>query len=98
MPAPIYLGDEVTAAGYRLAGAQVFVPEPGTETEALERARAQAELVLVAAAIASRVRPAVLAQALSSPSPLTVVVPDLSGAELPDVATRLRAQLGLESA
>jgi hypothetical protein len=71
MPAPIYLGDEVSAAGYRLAGVRVRVPESGTEAEVLGRARAEAPLVLVA--------------------------PDLLGeTPLPDLAARLRRQLGLE--
>lgn len=42
MRIPIYLGDEVNGAGFRLAGAQVRVPEPGAAAEALDEARAQA--------------------------------------------------------
>ena len=49
MAAPVYLGDEVSAAGFRLAGALVRTPPPGDETAALARARAQAPLVLVSA-------------------------------------------------
>ncbi len=55
MAALIYLGDEVSAAGWRLAGATVRAPAPGEETAALDAARAQAALVLVSAAVAAAV-------------------------------------------
>ncbi len=96
MPVPVFLGDEVTAAGYRLAGASIRIPEPGRESEALARALASAELVLVAAAVAARIEPGRLRRALAALLPLVVVVPDLSEVPVPDVATRLRAQLGLQ--
>ena len=98
MPAPIYLGDEVSAAGYRLAGVDARVPTPGTEGEALARARREAPLVLVTASIAARVGDAELRRAVMALTPLVLVVPDLLGeTPLPDLAARLRAQLGLEA-
>ena len=97
MPLPCYIGDEVTAAGYRLAGANVDVPSPGKEAEALTAARANASIVLIAAGIAARIPPRELAAARASLAPLTLVVPDLRDeSQLPDLAIRLRAQLGLE--
>jgi vacuolar-type H+-ATPase subunit F/Vma7 len=97
MAAPIYLGDEVSAAGYRLAGARAEVPEPGGEAAALAAAREQAPLVLVSAAVAARIAERDLRSALAALTPLTLIVPDLRGeAELPDIAARLRHQLGLE--
>jgi len=98
MGAPVYLGDEASAAGYRLAGARVAVPEPGTEAAALATARAEAPLVLVSAAIAARLPEPDLRSALAALTPLTLIVPDLTGAvPVPDVAARLRRQLGLEN-
>jgi vacuolar-type H+-ATPase subunit F/Vma7 len=97
MPAPIYLGDEVSAAGYRLAGVRVRVPEAGAEAEALERARAEAPLVLVTAGVAARIAEDDLRRAMTALAPLVLVVPDLLGeTPLPDLAARLRRQLGLE--
>lgn len=97
MAAPVYIGDEVSAAGYRLAGARVEVPEPGGEGAALAAARMQAPLVLVSAAVAARIAERELRVALAALAPLTLIVPDLRGeAEVPDVAARLRHQLGLE--
>ena len=97
MPLPCYIGDEATAAGYRLAGARTLVPRAGAEGEALASARASAALVLISAGIAARVPPRELAAACASFAPLTLVVPDLRGEpQMPDLAIRLRAQLGLE--
>jgi len=98
MAAPIFLGDEVTGAGYRLAGARVATPAPGGETAALAEARTATTLVLVGAALATRIDPRALEQAVSALEPLVVVVPDATNvAALPDLALRLRAQLGLEA-
>ena len=97
MPAPVYIGDEVSAAGYRLAGARVEVPEPGGESAALERARVEAPLVLVSTAVAARIAEREMLVALAALAPLTLIVPDLRGeATVRDVAARLRRQLGLE--
>ena len=98
MSAPIYLGDDVSAAGWRLAGARVRTPAPGAARAALAQARADAPLVLVSAALAAAVGDAALLPALAATEPLVLVVADANGAaQPPDVATRMRAQLGLEA-
>jgi vacuolar-type H+-ATPase subunit F/Vma7 len=96
MTAPIYLGDEISAVGYRLAGIRARVPEPGTETGALAAARVDAALVLVSAAVAARISEAPMRSALAALTPLTLIVPDLHGlSPVPDIGARLRRQLGL---
>ena len=98
MAVPVYLGDEVSAAGYRLAGAMVRTPPAGDETAALAWARAQASLVLVSAPVAAGIAAGALRAALAALTPLVLIVPDLRGeVPLPDLAARLRAQLGLEA-
>ena len=98
MPAPVYLGDELSAAGYRLAGAIVRTPRAGEEAAALAWARTQAPLVLLSAPVAAGIAQAVLRSALSALAPLVLIVPDLQGdVPLPDLAARLRGQLGLEA-
>jgi vacuolar-type H+-ATPase subunit F/Vma7 len=96
MVAPIYLGDETSAAGWRLAGLRTVVPEEGAEADALAAARTHAPLVLVAGSVAARIPEAALRAAQSALSPLILIVPDLAGGPVPDVAARLRHQLGLE--
>lgn len=97
MGAPVYLGDEVSAAGYRLAGALVRTPAPGEEAAALDWACQQAPLVLVSAAVAQGVPESALRTATAALSPLVLVVPDLQRqVPLADLAARLRLQLGLD--
>ena len=94
--APLYLGDELAAAAWRLAGLRTIVCEAGQEAVALEQARSQAPWVLVSAACAERIAAPVLARAMAALAPLVVVVPDPQGrAPMPDLAARLRAQLGM---
>jgi len=92
----VFIGDEVAAAGFRLAGAAVRVPASGAETAALREETGRAALVLIARAAAEQVDPRALARALASPRPLVMVLPDAAG--LPpavDVAARVRLQLGI---
>ncbi len=97
MQPPIYVGDEASAAGYRLAGARVRVPAPGTEAAALAQARREAPLVLLSAAVAVRLPEATLRAAQAAEAPLLLVVDDLiGGIAAPDLAQRIRLQLGME--
>lgn len=98
MQSVIYLGDELSAAAYRLAGAQVLCPAPREATRMFTSALAQASLVLVSAALVAAIDAAALRQAACALRPLVLVVPDLVGdTPLPDLAARLRGQLGLEA-
>ena len=98
MRAPIYLGDEVTAAGYRLAGAQVRMPAPREASTMFAEACAQAPLVLVSAAVAIHIDATPLRAALAALQPLVLIVPDAQGqVPRPDLAARLRGQLGMEA-
>ena len=99
MSAAVYLGDEVSAAGYRLAGAR--------RAHAAARARRprrwpgrarRRRWCCCRRAVAARIGEAALRAALSALAPLVLIVPDLHGeVPLPDLAARLRAQLGLEA-
>lgn len=98
MNALIYVGDEVSACGFRLAGLRVHVPADGDEAAALERARTQAALVLVSASVARRIPEDALASAVAAAQPLLLVVPDLAGdVPMPDLGARMRSLLGIDS-
>jgi vacuolar-type H+-ATPase subunit F/Vma7 len=93
---PVYIGDAVSAAGYRLAGLRVQVPGTDELLTQIEQAAGDAPLVLLGAEIAARLPVASLDRLLSGVSPAVVVVPDVRGqSELPDLANRLRRQLGV---
>lgn len=96
MRPPVFIGDPVTAAGYRLAGARIEVPAPGTEAAALERARGDSDLVLITAEAAARIPAKSLGQAVRSQDCLVLVVRDArSRVAPPDQTGTLRRQLGL---
>jgi vacuolar-type H+-ATPase subunit F/Vma7 len=94
-----YIGDESTAAGYRLAGAETRVPAPSETSEVFTRARSDgADVILLSAALAPEVDPTQLRAALVSETPLVAIVPDVSGRRPPpDVAREVRLALGIES-
>ena len=97
MRPPIYLGDEVTAAGYRLAGAQVLVPAEGEAAAAFDESCARSPLVLVSAAVAAEIDATRLRTALLALQPLVLIVPDAQGdVPLPNLAARVRGQLGMQ--
>lgn len=97
MDAPVYLGDELGATGYRLAGAEACVVESDTDLEKrLAAIREDTPLVLLGAGLAQRLPAARLQALLRGTRPLVVVVPDLAGsAAPPDLAGWLRGQLGM---
>ncbi len=93
-----YVGDEVSAAAFRLAGVEALVPNAGDEATALASALAKASLVLLAASVAARLPERTLRNAQAALHPLLLVVPDLAGGmAMPDIVRRLRVQLGLEA-
>jgi vacuolar-type H+-ATPase subunit F/Vma7 len=93
---PVYIGDAVSAAGYRLAGLRVHVPDTAELLTQIEQASNDAPLVLLGADLAAQLPVAALDRLLAAVTPAVVVVPDVRGqAVLPDLASRLRQQLGV---
>jgi len=96
MELPVYIGDTVSATGYRLAGLRVHVPPADKALDVLEAACSEAPLVLLGSDLASRIPSQQLDELLSRVAPAVVVVPDIRGqAPLPDMAHRLRKLLGV---
>jgi vacuolar-type H+-ATPase subunit F/Vma7 len=96
MTIPVYIGDAVSAAGYRLAGLRVHSPNTADIHTEIEQACDEAPLVLLGADIAAQLPVAELDRLLSRVAPAVVVVPDVRGkAPLPDLVNRLRRQLGV---
>lgn len=96
MTIPVYIGDAVSAAGYRLAGLRVYVPNTADIHTEIEQVCNDAPLVLLGADIAGQLPVTQLDRLLSQVAPAVVVVPDVRGqAALPDLVHRLRQQLGV---
>ena len=98
MMAPVFIGDETTAAGFRLAGFETEIPPPGEAGKALSRVHQQTRLVLITAACARDIPDQDLDEAMRATAPLLLVVPDINAAvEPPDLAVRIRQILGIET-
>lgn len=94
---PIFIGDEVTATGFRLAGASVRTPPQPELLEAFRQARKEAELVLVSVGYARQLPTEELRQALVALTPLVLIIPDLAGhVAMRDLLDRLGRELGVQ--
>lgn len=94
----VFIGDELTAAGYRLAGADVSLPCPAEVPAAFEEAVAGADLVMITVSCANRVPEDRLEASLVKGSPLVLIVPDATESlPAPDLAQDLRSVLGVEA-
>lgn len=99
MTVPVFIGDEWTAAGWRLAGATVMVPElrPAPVREAFEQACGDSPaVVLVSARYAHLLDPDCLTAACRRLDPPVLVVGDAAGSERPDdIAGEIRERMGV---
>ena len=94
-----FIGDELTASGFRLAGARVFIVSVDETAAAFDAAREVASLVLIGPSHAAALPAAGLATALGSFAPLTLVVDDILEREAPpDLEQLMRRALGVEAA
>ena len=93
-----YIGDEATAAGYRLAGAEVRVPSAAEVADVFRRAReSETDLILLSAQFADALPAEDFEAALLGNRPLVAIVPDAHGRHVtPDVAREVRLALGIE--
>lgn len=99
MPGVAFIGDELTATGFRLAGADVFIVAPEAAAAAFAEARDRASLVLLAPLHARALPVAELDAALMASRPLVVIVDDILGRETPpDIEDLMRRALGVEAA
>ena len=69
MGAAVFIGDELTAAGFRLTGVETVVPERDAADDALHAARKRAALVIMTADLRAHVPPAELDAALIAEAP-----------------------------
>jgi vacuolar-type H+-ATPase subunit F/Vma7 len=93
-----YIGDEATAAGYRLAGAETRVPSTADAAETFHRAVSDgASMILLSAEFAGALDPEELATALLAEQPLVAIVSDVYARHpTPDIAHEVRLALGIE--
>lgn len=97
MEAPLFIGDEVTAAGYRLGGLEVRLADPDQGPAALAEACGEGRpLVLITAECAAAIPQTELARRLRALDPPLLLVADAAGrVPVPDVVEALRREVGL---
>lgn len=98
MGAAIFIGDELSASGFRLTGIEVLVPKPEAIGTAFEEARARNALVIITAEFARQVAPPQLEAAMLAETPTLAIIPDIIFRASPaDLTRRLRSVLGIET-
>lgn len=95
---PVFVGNAVRAAGFRLAGFATLTPERDREVADIEAMRPAASLVVLDAEVAERIPAARLDAWLVAGTPPLVIAPRPDGSVSPaDPAERVRVQLGLDA-
>ncbi len=94
---PVFIGDEVTAAAYRLAGLDVEIAAPAEAAARLDAAlRRKPPLILMTATCADAIPAGQLDAALAAFAPPVAIVPDAMAARPgPDLVGRVEATLGI---
>ena len=96
MAGVIFIGDEVTAEGFRLAGARTHVPAKDAVAASLADALRTADLVLITEDAASKLDADSLDRAVRAASPLVLVIPDAGFRRMPpDAADAVERVLGI---
>lgn len=96
MVAPVFIGDEVTAAGFRLAGLRVRTPQQGDLPAVLDWANRSTSLIYITAEYAATLDDEQQHSLLAQLYPPVVIIPDIrSNTPVRDLAKQLRAQLGV---
>lgn len=98
MGAVIFIGDELSACGFRLTGIETLVPKPDAIGAALAEARTRGSLIIITADVARHIPASQLETAMLAETPALAIIPDmLLGAPPPDLTSRIRGVLGIEA-
>jgi vacuolar-type H+-ATPase subunit F/Vma7 len=94
---PAFIGDEVSAAAWRLIGVRATVVEKGDVATAFEAAAGDTGLLLITAASAAELDNERLDAAVRDARPLILVVPDVANRLVPpDLDKEVDRVLGIE--
>jgi vacuolar-type H+-ATPase subunit F/Vma7 len=93
----VIISNEVSALGWRLAGAEPLIADERSVQKGLAEARRDADLVLITADLAKHLPDSVLNAALLAEKPLIAVIPGLpSCSEPPDLEQEVKHVLGMD--
>ena len=100
MAVTVFIGDEVSAAGYRLCGVEAHAVNRDTAASVIEHACSSAKLVLIGSSTVQYLDDDEHEDLMCRVSPLVLIVPDITGgdtggASIPDIAASIHKQLGM---
>jgi vacuolar-type H+-ATPase subunit F/Vma7 len=98
MSVPVFIGDELTAAGFRLGGLSVFEAVPENLEADFRHALEAAPLVIITTGVAAALPRSLVEKAMRRARPPVAIVPAAAGGPpMPDVEREVRAALGVET-
>jgi len=93
----LFIGDEISAAGFRLVGLDVLVPESGEEKYVFDKINKNTDFIIITAQIAAAVPQHTMDHLMQIDRPLLLVITDMRNhMSSPDLALSLRSQLGMK--
>ena len=96
MPAPLFIGDEISAAGFRLAGVRIRTPGEDELQQVLTWARNNATFIMITSDYLSLLGKAERDALLRQEFPPVVEVPDMrTQVAALDLAHQFRSKLGV---
>lgn len=91
-----FVGDEISAAGYRLCGVDVYIADSNNVLPLIQRACESASLVLVGSGTASFIDKTELETLNKRIAPPVFIVQEVSGHQaVPDIGKIVHEQLGM---
>ena len=92
----VFIGDEVTATGFRLVGVETRITAPEDAAEALAAEMARRRVILLTTGLGQALPGPMLERLLQSEEPVVIVLPDLAGwVGALDLEARVRRELGI---
>jgi len=94
--APVFIGDELSSAGFRLAGVHVRTPAADDLAPTLAWAKREASLIMISENYAAILPAAQLRDYLTQETPLFIVVPEIRHpVQTSRLSAAIRSQLGV---
>lgn len=98
MTGAAFIGDELTGAGFRLAGMRVHLADPEHPDRQFQQVLSEAGFVILTNEVANRLPPTRLREAVARARPPVAIVPAVGSEERgPDLEREVRVTLGMEA-
>ena len=94
----VFIGDDITAIGVRLAGVETHTPQPDALPALVAELRGATQLVMMTPDAFGALPPRLAQELADSELPLIAIIPDARGImPIPDTETDVKRALGIET-